>query len=214
VSDRSADPELAERDPLLIPPSQGSESGVAEDTDLIRQVKAGSRAAFDRLVRRHLKRAYAVAYRIAQHREDAEDLVQEGFMAALDHIDRFETGRPFAPWLNRIIVNRALSARRSRQARSTDVLKGDHTTTGPSPLTMALRGEVQERFREALASLPERHREVIELHDVDGFSAEEIGGQLGVTAGTVRWYVHQARRVLRTALQPWRGSLEDDDDGE
>lgn len=215
VSDFPADSQLTASEPLPPPPARPSldhESGAAEETRLIRRVQAGDRVAFDQLVRRHLGRAYAVAYRIAQHREDAEDLVQEGFMAALSNIDRFELGRPFAPWLHRIVVNRALSARRARSTRPTEALADEHATRDASPLDLTLRSEIQERFRETLAGLPERHRQVIELHDVDGFSAEEIAGQLGVAAGTVRWYIHQARRVLRVALRPWRGSLEDDDD--
>jgi len=161
-----------------------------------------------------MRRAYAVAYRVVQHREDAEDLVQEGFMAALRNIDRFELGRPFAPWLHRIIVNRALSARRSRAFQLTDALPEQRAAAGTSPLTLTLRGEVMERFRATLADLPERQRLVIQLHDVDGFSADEIGEQLGVAAGTVRWYIHQARRVLREAMAPLRGPVEDGDDNE
>lgn len=216
VTELPADSQLTASEPPPAPLTRLSlerEAVVVDETRLIGMVQEGDRAAFDKLVRRHLHRAYAVAFRISQHREDAEDLVQEGFMAALRNIDRFELGRPFAPWLHRIIVNRALSARRLRSSRSTEALVDDQATGEASPLDLTLRSEIRERFRETLARLPERHRQVIELHDVDGFSAEEIGGQLGVTAGTVRWYIHQARRVLRVALQPWRGSREEDDDG-
>lgn len=197
------------------PPERATESvDGGDDTTLIQRVQQGESDAFDQLVRRHMRRAYAVAYRVVQHREDAEDLVQEGFMAALRNIDRFELGRPFAPWLHRIIVNRALSARRSRAFQLTDALPEQRAAAGTSPLTLALRGEVMERFRATLADLPERQRLVIQLHDVDGFSADEIGEQLGVAAGTVRWYIHQARRVLREAMAPLRGPVEDGDDNE
>jgi len=66
------------------------ESDLREDTELIRRVQGGEREAFGFLVRRHLQRAYAVAFRVVQHREDAEDMVQEAFVSALRHIDRFE----------------------------------------------------------------------------------------------------------------------------
>lgn len=199
-------PALADS-PTVTPGSGGS----PEETELIRRVQSGDRDAFDHLVRSHLPRAYAVAYRVVRHREDAEDMVQEGFMAALKNIDRFELGRPFAPWLHRIITNRALSARRSRAFQMREALPEQQVARGASPLTLTLRGEVMERFRATLADLPDRQRMVIELHEVDGFSADEIGEQLGVTAGTVRWYIHQARRVLRGALGPLRGPVEDDD---
>lgn len=184
------------------------------ETALIRRVQQGDREAFGVLVRSHMQRAYAVAYRVMQQREDAEDMVQEGFVSALKNIDRFELGRPFAPWLHRIIINRALSARRSRAFQITESLPEQQESRGDSPLALALRGEVMDRFRASLADLPERQRIVIELHEVDGFSAEEIGDQLGITAGTVRWYIHQARRVLRTALAPFRGTTGRDHDGE
>jgi len=201
--------------PPAAPPERAAESvDGGDDTTLIQRVQQGESEAFDQLVRRHMRRAYAVAYRVVQHREDAEDLVQEGFMAALRNIDRFELGRPFAPWLHRIIVNRALSARRSRAFQLTDALPEQRAAAGTSPLTLTLRGEVMERFRATLADLPERQRLVIQLHDVDGFSADEIGEQLGVAAGTVRWYIHQARRVLREAMAPLRGPVEDGDDNE
>ncbi len=176
------------------------------ETALIRRVQLGDREAFGLLVRQHLPRAYAVAYRVVQNREDAEDMVQEGFVAALKNIDRFELGRPFAPWLHRIIINRSLSARRSRAYQLTDELPEQQESPGDSPLTLTLRGEVMDRFRASLADLPERQRIVIELHEVDGFSAEEIGDQLGIAAGTVRWYIHQARKVLRSALAPFGGT--------
>jgi RNA polymerase sigma-70 factor, ECF subfamily len=182
------------------------------ETELIRRVQQGDREAFSLLVTRHMPRAYAVAFRVVQHREDAEDMVQEGFVAALKNIDRFELGRPFAPWLHRIIVNRAISARRSRAFQLTDSLPEHQAGTSESPLTLALRGEVMDRFRATLADLPERQRVVIELHDVDGFSAEEIGERLGIAAGTVRWYIHQARRTLRSALAPFRGTEVNDDE--
>jgi RNA polymerase sigma-70 factor, ECF subfamily len=187
--------------------------GLEAEAALISRVQQGDREAFGLLVQNHLQRAYTVAYRVVQHREDAEDMVQEGFVAALKNIDRFELGRPFAPWLHRIIINRALSARRSRAFQMTESLP-EQESRGDSPLTLALRGEIMDRFRASLADLPERQRIVIELHEVDGFSAEEIGDQLGITAGTVRWYIHQARRVLRTALAPFRGTRGRDHDGE
>jgi RNA polymerase sigma-70 factor (ECF subfamily) len=182
------------------------------ETELIRRVQQGDREAFSLLVTRHMPRAYAVAFRVVRHREDAEDMVQEGFVAALKNIDRFELGRPFAPWLHRIIVNRAISARRSRAFQLTDSLPEQQAGASESPLTLALRGEVMDRFRATLADLPERQRVVIELHDVDGFSAEEIGERLGIAAGTVRWYIHQARRTLRSALAPFRGTGVNDDE--
>ncbi len=196
--------------PAVSAPATSAGESLAAETELLRLVQAGDPEACDRLVRLHLPRAFTVAYRVLGHREDAEDLVQEAFVAALKGIDRFELGRPFAPWLYRIIVNRALSARRARSLRQTDEL-ADRTGSGqPSPLGVTLRTEVRERFLAVLAELPERQRLSVEWHDMDGLTAEEIGALLGISPGTVRWHIHQARQVLREALAPLRGAVEDE----
>lgn len=185
-------------------PAQGAGPVIAptEEDQLVRRVQQGDSTAFDILVRHYLSRAYAVAYRVVRHREDAEDVVQEGFLSALEHIDSFEVGRPFGPWLYRILVNRGLSLVASRARRTTQEIRDSVAGNGPSPLGQTLGREVLERFNATVAQLPERQRVAVQLHDVDGFSAEEIGEALGIASGTVRWYVHQARRTLRGALGP------------
>jgi len=187
--------------------------GAADETALIELAQGGDREAFDQLVRRYLPRAYAVAGRIAGNRQDAEDLVQEGFVAAWRALGRFELGRPFGPWLYRIISNAAVSLRRRAARRPLETLtEATAGSAGGSPLGHAVRNEMRARFDSTLAALPERQRLAVQWHDVDGFTAEEIGQSLGVPAGTVRWYLHQARQTLRKALAPWRGALEDTDD--
>jgi RNA polymerase sigma-70 factor (ECF subfamily) len=184
------------------------------DDALILRVQQGDQEAFDALVRRYLQRAYAVAHRVSGNREDAEDLVQESFMAALRHIGSFELGRPFLPWLCTIIVNRGISLQRSWAVRTAEELPDTLATHEPSPLSAALNAEMLDRVRRTLATLPERQALAIELHDVEGFSAAEIAGMLDVAAGTVRWYIHQGRQALRAALAPWHDREEGDDDAE
>jgi hypothetical protein len=98
---------------------------VPEERLLIEAVRRGSRPAFDELVRRHMQPAFALAYRILNQREDAEDVVQEAFMAALAAIDSFDEQRAFAPWFSRIVVNRALNVRKRWAARPADRVPGD-----------------------------------------------------------------------------------------
>jgi RNA polymerase sigma-70 factor (ECF subfamily) len=183
----------------------------AEEARLIRRVQQGDSGAFDTLVRQHLRRAYTVAYRVVGNREDAEDTVQEGFLAALRHIGSFEVGRPFLPWLCTIIINRGITLRRRWPSRAGEELPDEVIATEPSPLGLVLRKEVVDRVRKTLEILPERQALAIELHDLEGFTADEIGGMLGVAAGTVRWYLHQGRQVLRSALAPLWNRQEDDD---
>jgi RNA polymerase sigma-70 factor, ECF subfamily len=169
--------------------------------------RAGDADALDELVRRHARRAFVVAYRLLGNREDAEDLLQDSFVAALRALDTFENGRPFQPWLLRIVVNRGTNARKARALRSTAAIPADTAARGTSPLDAAERSELRDWLRRALDGLPERRRQIMELFDVDGFSAAEIAAMMDVAEGTVRWHVHEARRALRAAMEPYRRTM-------
>jgi len=180
--------------------------GAGDDVVLVERVRRGDGTAFDALVRRYLQQAFAVAYRILGQREDAEDLVQEAFVAALEHIDTFDTGREFRPWLLRIVANRALNARRSRDLRRTEEIP-EHAAAGTrSPAADMEQREMEQRVRQALEVLPERQRAIVQLSGFEGLNSTDIGEILNIPAGTVRWELHQARRALRETLAVCRGS--------
>jgi RNA polymerase sigma-70 factor (ECF subfamily) len=176
----------------------------AIDAALVERVRGGDVAAYDALVVRHMRRAHAVAFRLLRSREDAEDLVQDAFIQALDKIDSFDTTRPFAPWFFRILTNRGLNARQSRALRTVSEIPDDAASHGESPETSAERGELRARLREAVAALPERQQQIVQLFEIDGWTSSEIAATLGIADGTVRWHVHEARRILREALAPLR----------
>lgn len=188
-------------------PAGDADAAEEEETALVRRVQGGDRDAFNALSRAHARRAFAIAYRILRHQQDAEDLVQDAFIAALTAIDTFDATRPFGPWFNRIVANRALNAVTARSTRErhagapglgyteTERLEGS-TDLGAD----AERTEVRERFERALADLTEPQRIVVQLSDVDGYSSIEIGDLLGMPPGTVRWHLHQGRSKLRLAL--------------
>jgi len=183
-----------------------SERTFAEEAAILARVQQGDIAAFDLVVRRYLRRAFAIAYRVLGHREDAEDLVQDAFLTALERIASFDRSRPFGPWLFRIVVNRGLNARKARAIRRTEAMPMDVTEPGePSPASLYERTEIRERFHAALAGLSQRQRLIVELADIDGMSGVEIAAMLGVSQGTVRWHLHMARHALRKALAPLRG---------
>jgi RNA polymerase sigma-70 factor, ECF subfamily len=175
-----------------------------EERELLARVRAGDREAFGRVVELYLPRAMSLAMRLLRHREDAEDLVQDAFLAALQHIDRFDLSRPFWPWLSRIVVNRGLDLASSRSTRVAESLPEDLSDMGPSPADAVERGEIRDEFRRTLATLPERRRLVVQLFEVDGYSVAEIAKLLDSSPATVRWHLHMARRQLRNALAPLR----------
>jgi RNA polymerase sigma-70 factor (ECF subfamily) len=177
------------------------------DAELVGRIQRGDQAAFDRLARRYERRAFAVAQRLMQNVADAEDVLQDAFIAAVNAIDSFDARRPFAPWFMRIVVNKGLTALRSRASegrllRDTEVAAAD--ALSPPSDVLQERREIQERFHAALLRLPERQRLVVQLADVEGFTSEEISTQLEIPSGTVRWLLHEARAKLREALAPLR----------
>ncbi|HET9250721.1 MAG TPA: sigma-70 family RNA polymerase sigma factor, partial [Candidatus Eisenbacteria bacterium] len=112
-----------------------------DERRLLERVQAGETAAFDELVRRYLRPAYAIAYRVLKQREDAEDVAQEALLATLETIHRFDTSRPFGPWLYRIVTNRALNARKSRSIRQAEPVAEEMVSPGESPEAASERSE-------------------------------------------------------------------------
>lgn len=174
-----------------------------DDSLLVERVRAGEAAAFDLLVTRHMKRAFSVAYRLLGQREDAEDLVHEAFLAALQKIDTFQSGRSFAPWFYRILVNRGLNARKSRSLRRMEELPAEVTDHAHSPLRETERSELRDQLVGAVATLPPKQQAIVQLFEVEGFSSPEIAEILELSDGTVRWHLHQARAKLREAMAPF-----------
>ena len=183
-------------------------AAAARDGALVARARDGDSSAFDALVRTYMEQAYRVAFRVVGHREDAEDLVQEAFLAAYQYLDSFEVGRPFGPWLMRIVLNRGANLRRSRARRSTEP-ETEGVSDAPSALDESERQDLGRVLSEALETLSERQRLIVTMFDVDGRTSAEIGELLELAPGTVRWHLHEARRHLRGVLGRFLG----DDDG-
>ena len=173
------------------------------DEEHVERLRNGEVAAYDQIVSRHMRSAFSIAYRLLGQREDAEDLVQDAFMVALEKIDTFREGNRFAPWFFRILVNRGLNARKARALRQTDALPAEISTREPTPHVEAERSELRERIEAAVAVLPDRQRAIVKLFELEGFSSPEIAEMLELSDGTVRWHLHQARQTLRVSLAPF-----------
>ena len=185
-------------------PSPARLAAAERDGALIERARAGDDSAFDTLVRTYMEQAFRVAFRVVGHREDAEDLVQEAFLAAHQYIDSFEVGRPFGPWLMRIVVNRGANLRRSRARRSTEP-ETEGVSDAPSALEETEWRDTGRVLQDALATLSERQRLIVTMFDVDGLSSAEIGEMMELAPGTVRWHLHEARRHLRGVLGSFFG---------
>jgi RNA polymerase sigma-70 factor (ECF subfamily) len=167
------------------------------DAELVADALRGRPAAFEALVRRHLRAAFAIALARTGNPEDAEDVCQDAFVAALERLAELEDPDRFVGWLLRIVRNRALNMLRARSIRSAEPLEAAEGTGGTEddgPATAAERIGLRADLLEALGTLTEI------LHDVDGWRHAEIADHLGMPEGTVRYHVHQARSALRARL--------------
>ncbi|HYC33252.1 MAG TPA: sigma-70 family RNA polymerase sigma factor [Gemmatimonadales bacterium] len=173
-----------------------------EDSDaaLVARVRAGDAQAANRLLERYLRACRAVALAITGSEADADDACQDGFVAAMEQIDSCRDPARFGGWLLQIVRNRARNLVRQGVLRVAEPLESHQVEGGSSPAAALERSEVRGLLVAALTELPETHREVVLLHDLEGWKHAEIADKLGLAVGTVRSHLHHARRRLRRIL--------------
>jgi RNA polymerase sigma-70 factor, ECF subfamily len=164
------------------------------DADLVRAIRRdGAESALSILYDRHTPRAFQTACRIlGGDVQRAEDAMQDAWMRALAQLDTWHTARAFGAWLRGITAHVAIDMlRRERRFDfGTDV--DERAETVPEYLDLEA----------AIASLAPGYRAVLVLHDVEGFTHEEIAERLGITAGTSKGQLFKARRAVRARLSP------------
>jgi RNA polymerase sigma-70 factor, ECF subfamily len=185
------------------PTGAGDAGELMEDRELLVRVQGGDAGAFDALVRRYLPRARILARRLMPDPDDADDLVQDAFLRALERIATFDVGRAFGPWFTRLLVNTGIDQRRKQTVRRSESQDPETLAGKSSPLRDTERAELRQSLDEALQQLPDRQRLIVSLFEIDGHSTEEVASMLSVSQVTVRWHLHQARRALRQALKGW-----------
>ncbi len=171
------------------------------DARLVELAREGDRDAFEVLVRRHVGAAYAVALATLGEPAEAEDATQDALIRALERLDDCREPARFGAWLITIARNRAYSLRRRRRVRQAEPL--EHVRRGDAKsdtAAVAERNELRERLARALETLSEVQREVVLLHDLEGWTHREIGERLMMPEGTVRSHLFYARRALRERL--------------
>lgn len=170
------------------------------DAELVLQVRRGHPRAADRLLERYLRACRAIALAVTASEADADDVCQDAFVAAIERIDECRDPGRFGGWLFQIVRNRARNLVRASAAKRTLPLDDNAPARGRSPMAELEQVELRERLLGALAEIPEQHREVVLLHDLEGWKHREIGERLGIPEGTVRSHLHHARRRLREIL--------------
>jgi len=154
------------------------------------------------------QRLFHAALRLLGNAEDAEDAVQEGLLAALRKLDRFEGRATLSTWLTRIVVNAALMRLRTLRAHQSEPIDEPMTEHGsvrfsdllvdgrPNPEQLYARAEQRRLVNEGLQCLSRPQRRALSLHDFEGMTTKEMANTLGLSEGTVKSQVHRARRKL------------------
>ena len=174
-----------------------------EDRDLIlcRRCQRGDIHALEELYKRHKDKVYALALRLTNNVQDAEDIVQDVFVQVYRKIGGFREDAAFTSWLYRISTNISLSALRRKKRLASKPAAEEVLRANLNP--GAQRSKLLRPFLEqAIASLPPKSRMVFILHDVQGFQHNEIAQMLTCSEGTSKSQLHKARAQLRKRLLP------------
>lgn len=185
------------------------------EADLLAGLKAGRPGAYEALVRREGPKLLKTARRVLRSEEDARDSVQEAFGRAFQAVEKFEGRSKLSTWLYRITLNQCLMRLRSRgrqATRSIDDLmpQFDESNHRIEPLwqfdhtadELLERKDIAELVRAAIDDLPETHRRVLLLRDIEELSTEEAAEVLEISPGAVKVRLHRARAALKKLLEP------------
>ena len=173
-----------------------------DDATLVGLARAGDGEAFGQLVTRYRRAAYLVALSVIGRPADAEDAAQEAFLVALQRLDDCRSPRRFGGWLMTIVRNRSNNLVRREALRATEPIPFSARSSTPTPEKETQLSELRDEIAAALGTLPKVQREIVLLHDLEGWKHREIAQRLEIPAGTVRSHLHYARKALRALLKP------------
>ena len=211
----------------MTPPAPAAApEAIPSDRELVERVLAGDEAAFERLVGRHHRSLLRVAGALLPSAALAEELVQDCWIAALDHLEDFQGRAAFKSWLTAIVTNRARTlAARERwivpglELDEPAVPRDRFSASGRSwarpparwspdfPETVVHRAQIRGALTEALETLPPAQRAVVVLRDVEGLSAEEVCEAMSISAANQRVLLHRGRARLRNLLEGFADGL-------
>jgi RNA polymerase sigma-70 factor (ECF subfamily) len=186
-------------------PSGSAAREPAGEAALVDRARRGEMDAFERLYQLHAGRVYALCLRLAGEPVEARELVQDTFVHAWEALPRFRGESSLTTWLHRIAVNVLLERRRGdrrRTARVSLVEDEDDVERAPSAGGFVAPTDVATAIdlERAIAALPPGVRRAFVLHEVEGYTHEEVAGMTGLATGTLRAQLHRARQLLIKAL--------------
>ena len=182
-----------------------------DDRELVDKARKGDRDAFKTLFERYHRRAYALAFGVLRHQDDALDVVQDAFIKAHKYLDKFEGNSSFYTWLYRIVMNLAIDhLRKHRRVKPVELDEVKLGETDDQPLLPKILGgnpgralvdkEIRARIDAALDELSENHRAVLIMRELEGLSYEEMAKAMGCSKGTIMSRLFHARRNMQKRL--------------
>ena len=189
-----------------------------DDLTLVKRVRGGDQRAFKLLVERYQRKVYAVALGMLKDKEEAMDVSQEAFVKVYKYLDHFKGDASFYTWLYRITVNICIDIIRKRAGAGGEAVEFDETLPmdvseanigalgsrlGTNPQKSALRRELAEKIQEALAAVPEKHRAILLLREIEGMSYEDLSRTLDIPKGTVMSRLFHARAKVQKILSQY-----------
>jgi RNA polymerase sigma-70 factor (ECF subfamily) len=189
-------------------------TAASDDLDLVRSTQNGDLSAFEQLVKRYDRKLLRIAQHVTHNLEDAQDVVQEAFLKAFQHLDQFRGESKFSTWLIRITINQSfMKLRKHGAVRETslddnfqadgDMLPMEVVDWAPNPEQLYGASELRDILVEALHELRPSLRPVFVLRDIEGLSIEQTAEVLNVSRATVKARLWRARLQLRERLNKY-----------
>jgi RNA polymerase sigma-70 factor (ECF subfamily) len=189
-----------------------------DDLTLVQRAREGDQRAFKLLVERYQRKVYSIAVGMVKDKEEARDVAQEAFVKVYKYLDHFKGDASFYTWLYRITVNICIDALRRKGSKGDEHVEFDETLKldtaeagigalgsrlGTNPQKSALRRELAERITAAIQELPEAHRKILLLREVEGMSYEDLSRTLEIPKGTVMSRLFHARLKMQKILREY-----------
>lgn len=181
-----------------------------DDAELVDAARRGDRDAFRTLFERYHRKAYALAFGVVRHQDDALDVVQDAFIKAHKYLDKFEGSSSFYTWLYRIVMNLAIDHLRKHRRVKPVELDEQHLDEGDDTLLPKILGgnpgralmdkEIRARIDQALGELSDNHRAVLIMRELEGMSYEEMAQAMGCSKGTIMSRLFHARKNMQKQL--------------
>ena len=175
------------------------------DLELVQRCRKGERKAQFELYQLYKDRIFNIAYRMANSKQDAEDITQMAFVRVFKKIDSFRGDSAFSSWVYRLTVNICINHFRKEKKKKELVVHelSEQATNLKTLKTNEQASKMKPFLEKAIRALPAGYRMIFVLYDIEGYKHEEIAGMMNISEGTSKSQLHKARRELRQFLEPY-----------